>query len=270
MVRNIKKPRRTLVISNICGGLRALQQCLIFSKYDQAKDRLIFLGDYVGNLPDNPNTIEALLWLKRTAMFTPVFIKGDNDRWCGDWLKSGRASRYWLMNEGVTTVKQYIRSKFLISDDHVEFFKHLHDYYIDENNRLFLHAGFESKGGVTDVKYTSGCYFNQSLWKSSLANTKEFEISKRGIPERFRSYLYKEVFITHVPTIDSEYGRYTPETKLYSGEIGMPIDKPMQRRNIYNINTGANNGYAMTIMDVDTKEFWQSYPTRQIYKNKAA
>lgn len=265
----ITKPRRTLVISNISGGLKALQQCLLASKYNQATDKLIFLGDYVGKLGHNPETIEALLWFKRTAKFPPVFIEGDTDRWTKDWLKTGKANLYWLGTNGKEVVKQYIKSQYLADPNHLEFFQYSKPFYVDDENRLFVHAGFDSEKGVGNAYYTTSYYFNQSLWRSSVSNPKEYYVTKRGSVKQFRSYLYKEIFIGHVPTIDSAYTKYTPETKHYKGHIGHLIDKPMKRRNIYNINTGAEFGFPLTIMDIDSKQIWQSKPTREIYRKRA-
>jgi serine/threonine protein phosphatase 1 len=36
------------------------------------------------------------------------------------------------------------------------------------------------------------------------------------------------------------------------------IDKPLKVENIYNIDTGASKGGKLTIMDVESKQFWQS------------
>jgi serine/threonine protein phosphatase 1 len=36
------------------------------------------------------------------------------------------------------------------------------------------------------------------------------------------------------------------------------IDKPLKAANIYNLDTGGSKGGKLTIMDVESKEFWQS------------
>ncbi|MFC3829095.1 MULTISPECIES: hypothetical protein [Niastella] len=36
------------------------------------------------------------------------------------------------------------------------------------------------------------------------------------------------------------------------------LDKPLQAANIYNLDTGGAKGGKLTIMDVDSKRFWQS------------
>jgi serine/threonine protein phosphatase 1 len=43
----------------------------------------------------------------------------------------------------------------------------------------------------------------------------------------------------------------------------------MQGCNVWNIDTGAAFTGKLTIMDIDTKNFWQSDPVRNLYPNEA-
>lgn len=43
---------------------------------------------------------------------------------------------------------------------------------------------------------------------------------------------------------------------------------PVKMVNIWNIDTGAAFKGPLTIMDVDTKEFWQSEPLPNLYPNE--
>lgn len=51
---------------------------------------------------------------------------------------------------------------------------------------------------------------------------------------------FKEIYIGHTPTTNWQ------------------TDRPMNAFNLYNMDTDAGNGGRLTIMDVDTKEYWQS------------
>jgi serine/threonine protein phosphatase 1 len=42
-------------------------------------------------------------------------------------------------------------------------------------------------------------------------------------------------------------------------------DKPMKAANIYNLDTGAGRTGRLTIMDIESKKFWQSDPVRELY-----
>ena len=78
--------KRTLVIGDIHGGLRALIQ--VFEKASVSKnDTLIFLGDYVDGWSDSAQVIAYLIGLSGEQPC--VFIKGNHDAWCEDWLRTG-------------------------------------------------------------------------------------------------------------------------------------------------------------------------------------
>jgi peptide methionine sulfoxide reductase MsrA len=43
------------------------------------------------------------------------------------------------------------------------------------------------------------------------------------------------------------------------------MTEPVQRACIWNVDTGAAFKGPLTIMDIDTKDFWQSEPLHQLY-----
>ena len=57
-----------------------------------------------------------------------------------------------------------------------------------------------------------------------------------------RLTLYKEIYIGHTPTLN--YGSV----------------QPMCRHHIWNLDTGAGFIGRVTLMDIETKEYWQSDP----------
>jgi serine/threonine protein phosphatase 1 len=67
----------------------------------------------------------------------------------------------------------------------------------------------------------------------------------KDFPKRLTNY--KEIFIGHTPI--SKTGHATPQ----------------KRANVWNVDTGAAFKGPLTIMDVDTKEFWQSDPVHTLY-----
>lgn len=62
-----------------------------------------------------------------------------------------------------------------------------------------------------------------------------------------RLTLYNEIYIGHTPV----------------SRINKTI--PVQMVNVWNVDTGAAFKGPLTIMDVDTKEFWQSEPLPHLY-----
>ncbi|MBW1294582.1 metallophosphoesterase family protein [Aquimarina litoralis] len=237
---------RTLVIGDIHGGYKALLQVLDRAKVT-IEDTLIFLGDYVDGWSESAETIHKLIELSKTNKC--VFIRGNHDLWCGLWLQKGATNPVWLANGGEETIQSYIKSGHLANFEHKNFFLDtLKNYHIDNQNRLFLHAGFTSMHGVGREEYESNYYWDRTLWEAALLADKVDEKTLEDVltsPKRFNHYT--EIYIGHTPTTD--YKR----------------DTPIKAYNLWNIDTGAAFTGKLTILDIDTKEFWQSDPLQILY-----
>ncbi|MCA6421380.1 MAG: serine/threonine protein phosphatase [Flavobacterium sp.] len=239
---------RTLVIGDIHGGLRALHQIM-----DRAKvttdDTLIFLGDYVDGWSQSPEVIDFLIDLSKKQ--NCIFIRGNHDELLFDWLSSNNENideSMWFKHGGEATVLAYNTVSETKKKRHIEFLQSLQDYYLDEQNRLFIHAGFTNMNGIEYEYFPKLFYWDRTLWETALAL--DAAISKDSFLYPKRLKLYNEIYIGH-----------TPVTKI---EQTIPIQKAC----IWNIDTGAAFNGPLTILDVDTKEFWQSEPLNVLYFNE--
>ncbi|MBA9073269.1 serine/threonine protein phosphatase 1 [Flavobacterium gossypii] len=233
---------RTLIIGDIHGALKALHQ--IFKRADVTNtDTLIFLGDYVDGWSESPEVIDFLIALKTTH--NCIFLKGNHDDLLLQWLEAKKDNPQWFNHGGRLTMEKYN----LLSQDekqvHIDFLKTLENYHLDEHNRLFIHAGFTNLNGVTYEYFPKMFYWERTLWENALSLDSTIEKDSPYYPKRFN--LYKEIFIGH-----------TPVTRI--GET-VPINKA----NIWNVDTGAAFKGPLTILDIDTKQFWQSDPVYQLY-----
>ena len=92
--------KKTFAIGDIHGGFRALTQ--LIDKLDLgADDTLIFLGDYVDGWSEPVETLDFLLQLE--LEYNCIFIKGNHDAWCEDWLKTGELNELWFHHGGQAT-----------------------------------------------------------------------------------------------------------------------------------------------------------------------
>ena len=236
---------RTLVIGDIHGGAKALQQVLERAEVTP-NDRLIFLGDYVDGWSESSQVIQSLIDLSEKQ--DCIFIKGNHDVWCEDWLARGEGPGVWLSNGGKSTVDSYERYSPEDQEVHLEFFQRMKSYYVDDQNRLFIHAGYSSMHGPEKEVYSSNYRWDRTLWETAVAMDKKLEKHSMLYPKRL--LLYKEIFIGHTPT-------------LYIGS-----KTPVNKANIWNMDTGAAFTGALSIMDIDTNEFWQSDPLPFLYPNE--
>lgn len=235
---------RTLVIGDIHGGLRALQQVLERAAVTK-KDKLVFLGDYVDGWSESAGVIEFLMQLeKKNECF---FIIGNHDQWCMEWLLTGTMSETGYHHGGKATMQSYEGMSVSLRNKHARFFESMKRYIVDKQNRLFVHAGFASMHGPhRDDELTP--LWDRTLWEMAVAMDKKLDKESVFFPKRLK--LYTEIYIGHTPT--TNYG----------------ITVPMQVHTLWNIDTGAAFGGSLTMMDIDTKEFWQSNPLNTLYPNE--
>lgn len=233
---------RTLVIGDIHGGLRALDQVLERAEVVTG-DQLIFLGDYVDGWSEAAQTISRLIELK--DQYSCEFILGNHDQLCRDWLKSGEALPMWEGQGGAETMASYSVLTTSEKTTHLEFFDSLLEYYIDSTNRLYVHAGFTNMHGVNYEYFRKMFYWDRTLWEMALSLDPSLSRDDARYPKRLQHY--KNVYIGH-----------TPVTR-----IGKTV--PIKAATVWNIDTGAAFRGPLTVMDVDTEEFWQSDPVYTLY-----
>jgi len=236
---------RTLVIGDIHGGLRALHQLFERANVRQ-KDKLIFLGDFVDGWSESPKVLDFLIALNTKN--NCVFIRGNHDELLLEWLESSKDNLQWYQHGGEATVLAYANEDFETKQKHILFLKNLQNYYLDEQNRLFIHAGFTNMNGIAYEYFPKLFYWDRTLWETALSLDTSIPTDSLFYPRRLT--LYDEIYIGH-----------TPVTR-----IGKTI--PIQKACVWNLDTGAAFKGPLTIMDVDTKEFWQSEPLNELYFNE--
>jgi serine/threonine protein phosphatase 1 len=234
--------KRTLVIGDIHGGLRALQQVLDRATVTR-HDTLIFLGDYVDGWSESFGVMEFIIQLSQQQPC--IFIKGNHDAWCEEWLRTGEGDHKWLFHGGQSTADSYAFSDIHARELHLQFLERMKYFETDAQQRLFIHAGFTSMHGPEQEFYTSNFSWDRTLWEMALTMDKRIQKDSLIYPKRLK--LFSEIYIGHTPT-------------LYYKE-----DTPMQGCNVWNLDTGAAFTGKLTIMDIDTKQYWQSDPLPQLY-----
>ncbi|SDG95588.1 metallophosphoesterase family protein [Winogradskyella thalassocola] len=236
---------RTLAIGDIHGGLRGLTQ-IIDRAHVNSEDALIFLGDYVDGWSDSAQVIQYLIELSKTN--TCVFIKGNHDVWCEQWLASGIINDVWFKHGGKETIESYDGFSKDQKLMHLDFFEGMPLYHLDTENRLFVHAGFTSMYRVERELHKENFYFDRTLWEMALTMDKNIEPNSKIYPNRLKHY--SEIYIGHTPTINF-------------GE-----DQPMNCGNIWNVDTGATFTGKLSAIDIDTKEVFQSDKVMDLYSDE--
>ena len=237
---------RTFVIGDIHGGLKALLQVLNQLEITE-KDSLIFMGDYVDGWSESAQVVDFLI--NFSEKINCIFIKGNHDVWCENWLKDqSDVNPTWYMHGGKETIDSYEGFTVDEKNEHLTFFENMKMYHLDAENRLFLHAGFTSMHGVERETYPHKFCTDRTLWEMALAMDHKIEKSSVSYPKRLQHY--SEIYIGHTPT--TNYDEITP----------------MNAINIWNVDTGAAFKGKITAMNIDTKAYFQSNVLPELYPNE--
>lgn len=255
---------KTFVIGDIHGGYKALVQCLERSKFDYEKDTLIQLGDICDGWSEVYESVNELLKIKSL-----IAIRGNHDSWFEMWLKYGRHPVDWLQG-GDGTLISYCRAlnreyahRFSgyttnllpadLPDSHYQFFTNKQKpYYIDSENRLYVHGGINRHHPIDDQIYNNEdiLMWDRDFWMAAMSYGK-VEAGDLTIRPKFKIHDdFKEVFIGHTST------------------VFWKTDKPINAANVWNLDTGGGYNGKLTIMDVNTKEYWQSDNLKELYINE--
>jgi len=233
---------RKLVIGDIHGGLRGLVQLL--EKIDLSpKDRLIFLGDYVDGWSDSAKTVTYLIELAKQN--SCIFIRGNHDDLVHKWLETDEMNEKWLEHGGQSSIDAYRNFSEEEKLVHIKFFREMFNFYKDDEDRLFVHAGFTNLHGP-DFEYSdTGFFWDRTLWEMVLSMKEDLKPGDDFYPKRLQHF--NEIYIGH-----------TPVTR-----IGQ--DKPVKKANVWNVDTGAAFKGAVSAIDIDSKEIYQSDPVHTLY-----
>ncbi len=119
--------KRTLVVGDIHGGFKALLQVLERAKVTP-EDRVIFLGDYVDGWSESSELIEFLIKFKKNNSNT-IFLLGNHDDWCRNWLLFDLMPGVWTRQGGEATVASYLETGYTTDRKHIDFFRDLELFY---------------------------------------------------------------------------------------------------------------------------------------------
>ena len=216
---------REFVLGDIHGAYQALKQCFDRSKFDTKSDRLIFLGDLGDRGPETFDCVEFLMEVDNL-----VFIKGNHDIWHYEWLKNGTTSDIWLNNGGRETIFSYEGKP---KNDHLELYEKMVGYHIQDDS-LFVHAGYKANEALNKQSEDIFCW-DRSLVTSVIA----------GINPKIEDF--KAVYVGHTPT----------------NRLGE--EKPIMQFGLNMMDTGAGWGGRLSMLDIKTKELFQSDPVADLY-----
>ncbi len=216
---------RKFVIGDIHSHHDEMMELFEMINFDFDNDTLISLGDLVDRGSDPIEVIETLSKIKKF-----IHILGNHDEWCYQYLLNKDQPPEWISQGGKSTLNAYLNNQ-VYQERHISFFEKARLYYIDDANRLFVHGGFNPR-----IPFNQQIYNKELLtWDRSLVLTAmEYEQYNQTFSE------FSEIFVGHTPT------QFIKE------------NIPKKFGNLWMLDTGVYISGLLSIMDIETKEFWQS------------
>lgn len=230
---------RTLVVGDIHGAARALTQVLNLCSFDHAKDRLIVLGDVTDGWPEVREVIDILIGIPHK-----IVLLGNHDEWALRAMRTGHLALEWTSQGGQATIDSYGGLEN-VPRAHKDFLADAKPFHI-ENGRCFVHAGLSlDKEEHPLATSTETLLWDRNFWNCAL-------LIHRMIGEdlalQAKMSPFDEVYVGHTQT------------------PGIAPDMlPVRACNVWNLDQGAGWSGKLTIMDIDTKEFWQSDNVLDLY-----
>ncbi len=234
------------MIGDIHGAYNALIQCFDRSGLDRAHDRLIVLGDVCDGYPDVRLCIDELLAIKNCD-----YIIGNHDLWALEWATDGTEKSVWVNQGGENTIQSY--GGGAMPPAHVEFLRAAR-LWTEYDGNLFVHGGVDPDKSINEQDS------ELLVWDRNLV-ANAWNTAQKDPQYKFSAY--KRIFVGHTPTQHftrrQMFSAFMPGVKVSAG------DKPLFLCNVVMMDTGAGWSGRLTIMDVDTQQYWQSDPTPTLY-----
>lgn len=225
---------KRFVVGDIHGAHKALLQCLERASFNYEEDLLISLGDVCDGWPDVSEVIEELLRIKHLKM-----IFGNHDAWMLRWIEEGKIDRVWRNQGGQATLDAYQSERGNVPQSHHALLKTAMPY-LEMDNKLFVHGGINANYPLDKQDN------NIFLWDRNLLREAIWLHEKKP---GFRFGAWTDIFIGHTPT-----------------EVYETLE-PMHVCNVWAMDTGAGWSGKLTLLDIDSYEYWQSDSVPELYPN---
>lgn len=222
---------RTFVTTDTHGELEKFTSILKQANFNFEVDKLIHLGDCIDRGPESEGVVDLLLKVKNL-----ISIRGNHDAWMLEFIESGIHPGPTFFKETIASYQKGLDIAFtpdLISPAHKAFFKSQIDYYVDEQNRCFCHAGIRLDSLIQNQD-SSEFYWDRDLVKKAMP----MRSSNEMLRDRNN---FKQIFIGHTPTFNWK-------------EDGIPITTPIYAAQVVNLDTGGAYGYKLSLIDITTDQ----------------
>ena len=228
--------QKAYVLGDLHNNYKGLMQLFEKVNFNPKYDTLYFIGDlFEGSAKDSYECLNELS--KITNLHACM---GNHDLWVKEWITNNRINKSWLKAGGAVTIDSLQKK-----DNHLELLNQYFTkvkYWFNYKEYFLCHAGFDTRKSVISQKEINFA-INRSLWQKALvadSQNKKLKFNFNNVP-----FDFQKVIIGHTPTTSH---------------------KPEILSNIINIDTGSGSVGRLTLMDLNTHEYYQSDLIKKLYK----
>ena len=250
---------RRLVIGDLHGSYKALMQCLERSHFIPEEDTLYSVGDIADGYPE---VYECLSFLKDLPSFHPVI--GNHDAWLQNWLSSKAAPDIWTSQGGSKSIASF-KQKNISEEEKKEIAEWMRGwpYVIMLSDVAIMHGGPGLLLSDEDI----------ALLAAKKRSLIEALPDGHHIPHRTADIVLWDRNYYRCSRYDEETGElqkigpWSEKKWLFTGHTEYGSTKPFisKMHRFVNLDTMAGSYGCLTLMDIDTFEFWQSDLSSELY-----
>ena len=242
---------RKFVIGDIHSSYKALLQVFEKSNFDFNNDKVIFLGDINDSWSEAKECMDFIM-----SIPNKVVIMGNHDEWALYYYTGTKHYlnvddtnfNIWKAHGGAQTIKS-LGDINEINRDYIEFMKTF-KYFHEEDGKLFVHAGYSLlTDDNDDLFHPSKNHPFNLAWDRELINTVYLNRDKTINPTKT---LWSEVFVGHTTTTCFDES----------------LDLPQKWHHVWNMDTASAFDGKLSMMNIDTKEIFQSDKVMKLYPNE--
>ena len=285
---------RTLVLGDVHGAFRALEQVFERARLDPSRDRLISLGDICDRWPEVDRCFDLILEVEDR-----VVVLGNHDEWTAEWMLNRTVQTWWFEYGGAETYASYARRAGAepprgrddilaladtVPDSHADLLREMVPYHIEPigggdagdgggddgdpdrvARRLFTHAGWDPTR-PPERQTARDLRMSRELWTRALLMEMGLERPGQGQDGGTGRGRGRE----QGGGPGEEPGQGAPSSltsfaEVYLGHTPTDWTEPRPVLEVWNLDQGAGWDGVLTLLDVETKEYWQSDRVGELY-----
>ena len=239
---------KRLIVGDIHGAYKPLIDVLSKANFNPEEDMLYAVGDYCDSWPQTKEVVDYLMSLKN---FEGVL--GNHDDWFVDWMRSiveqndrENVNPGWYHQGGKATYDNYCKLSRKKIAEHYYFLSSMKPYIIADDV-LIVHGGCE-----LNVPIENQDSFDL-MWDRDLIRNSLYDYLMDKDPESIAPF--SKIILGHTQT---DSFKYFLQNWNFPKEKTVDFLAPFNYGGVWDIDTGAGWSGKLTVMDIDTEEYWQS------------